>query len=225
VKKFFSACVVLLLVAAGVQGARADLTMDFDDMWDITAPHTSRITIDNSSPVYSGFSAASTFGSTNFTNPSDSTYNTIFQDYQPLGTVHYVEWTCAAPVTLAEFHLFASRDPNYDRWLRQFSQFDLKYWATDHWELIKHLDTDALYGQYDPAQPSYLAVAVSDFTPVTAQTFRYEVVQTGPGGYYDYSGPRVCELDGYASATPIPGAIWLLGSGLLGLASIRRFKK
>ncbi len=46
---------------------------------------------------------------------------------------------------------------------------------------------------------------------------------TGSGGYDFRLSEGVAVLN-QASAVPVPGAVWLLGSGLLGLASIRRRK-
>jgi hypothetical protein len=215
---------VVLFLAAGGTGAFADLNMDYNDMWDVTAPHTDRVTITNSGPVGLIFPADRSFG--HAAGTGDSNYNTIFGDSAAAGTMHYVEWQCQTPVTLAEFHLFASRDWINGHWNRQFSEFNLYYWDNTAWQLIKHLDTDALYGQYDPSIPGFLAVAVNDFAPVSAARFRYEVEQTATSQYnWLWGGPRVCELDGYSSVViPLPGAVWLLGSGLLGLAGLR-FRK
>lgn len=223
-KAAFVLCAALLLLAWGRTGAYAELNMDYNDMWDITAPHTDRVTITASGPGSLIFPAERSFG--HGAGTGDSQYNTIFSDSGSAGTIDYVEWQCQNPVTLGEFHLFASRDWVYEHWNRQFSEFNLYYWDDTAWQLIKHLNTDDLYGQYDPASPNYLAVAVNDFAPVTAQKFRYEVVQTYTSQYgYVWGGPRVCELDGYSSVViPIPGAVWLLGSSLLGLAGFR-FRK
>lgn len=42
------------------------------------------------------------------------------------------------------------------------------------------------------------------------------------GGDMDFIGDRDVEFSGKLAPTPIPGAVWLLGSGLVGLVGIRR---
>jgi hypothetical protein len=44
-------------------------------------------------------------------------------------------------------------------------------------------------------------------------------------GLYPYFYGALAVHDGNVSAVPLPGAVWLLSSGLIGLIGIRRFKK
>jgi len=50
----------------------------------------------------------------------------IFNDGQPAGFVHYVEWQTATPVTVGGFVLFAEGDGPASNNQREFEQFVLK---------------------------------------------------------------------------------------------------
>jgi hypothetical protein len=70
---------------------------------------------------------------------------------------------------------------------------------------------------YSDDYPDFSPPATSDFTITEDGT-----LQT----LFNFSGLVInAQSDPYASEVPIPGAVWLLGSGLIGLAVARRKKR
>ena len=100
---------------------------------------------------------------------------------------------------------------------------------------LSDLEETDLYKPFDPS-------GISDWTDTTAVLEAYG--DSAGGNWFDLSetgldsilyvkledmggGSRGLRLDGFVgvSAVPIPGAIWLLGTGLLGLIGFRRKRK
>jgi len=129
------------------------------------------------------------FGATNILPEVDSL---IFQDNQPDGFSHSLEWHTAAPVTLERFALsaFAGQPPAFQRAFRDFKLF------------ARDMLTHQFVPVYDsPVRTPYPAIAgnyrlyrCANVRPMLAQEFRAEFVQHGEGPFF---GPRVMELDGF----------------------------
>lgn len=128
-------------------------------------------------------------------NASPEPTSTIFQDGQPDGTVHAVEWETASPVTLASMAVFALHD-GVDLPNRRFRNL--------------HVQAREIGGSFVTVynSPILLPYAVdsrelrrcSNLRPIFAQQFRVEVVQEGTNAF---SGPRIMELDGLGLPTRI----------------------
>jgi len=117
--------------------------------------------------------------------------NTIFADSQPKGTVHFIEWQTAAPVTIARFRLWAFED-SPDTNLRSFDHVRLLAFVNNAFSVFYE---DDIASPYDYLAPFLLRA--STIAPVTAQRFRAEFTQHHDPGL---SGPRVIELDGFPEA-------------------------
>ena len=100
------AAVAFLSGLAG-QVKASTLTPSSTDLWDISQGAT----VTGNTPTDGGTSIENMFGGTN-TNLSFpwEHKNTIFADFQPAGTVDWVEWQNAQPVTIKSFALFACED-------------------------------------------------------------------------------------------------------------------
>ena len=129
--------------------------------------------------------------------------STVFEDGEPAGFVHYVEWQTPVPVRVNAFNLFAAGDgPEFDN-QREFSQFVLKAKSSPlatNFDLTLYtlVVTNHPYTFVDPVNA---ALVVANITPVTAQNFRAEFTQYTAGRGFD--GPRVIELDGYGPNPPV----------------------
>jgi len=94
-------------------------------------------------------------------------------------------------------------------------------WTTDNagWIYINDIDT----GFSRPAVEAFLSLANftvnSNFIPgINTLTFKVNNALDEPNP----SGLIVANLSGTGSVVPIPAAVWLLGSGLIGIVGIRR---
>jgi len=111
---------VALLVAATLYTNAQDSTSD--DLWDIS--QGTLITATSGLLGYAG-SPAGFFGQNGQNFFDESTY-TYFLDFQPPGTIHFIEWQTAGDVTVNEIRLFAVGDgPPYNN-QREFATFTLK---------------------------------------------------------------------------------------------------
>ncbi len=128
---------------------------------------------------------------------------TVFEDQQPAGAEHWVEWTTPTEVTVKSFNIVAHHDATVDGSdgninQRGFSAFRLFYgngdgkW-TQFFEYSADPDKDLLYGG-GPFHPESNFLELAFFIdPVTARHFRAVFVQYGDG-----LGPRIDELDAYS---------------------------
>ena len=129
------------------------------------------------------------FGATDVLPEVDSL---LFQDNQPDGFSHSIEWHTAAPVPLDHFALsaFAGQPPTFQRAFRDFKLF------------ARDSGTGQLVSvYYSPVRTPYPVDAgdyrmyrCANVRPIMAQDFRAEFVQHGEGPFF---GPRVMELDGF----------------------------
>jgi hypothetical protein len=107
-------------------------------------------------------------------------------------------------------------------------------------------DAKAAADAINVALTAYAIVEVADTTPITWSSFaRYAVpyqfesgsnyhvassmrssaVWSANEGLVTFGAPFMFAAFTPATSVPIPGAVWLLGSGLIGLIGIRRFRK
>jgi hypothetical protein len=135
---------------------------------------------------------------------------TMFEDGQPVGFEHWVEWKTKNEVTLKSVGLFAAHDPNFLR--RSFSAFKLFVKKNGKWVAVTEYSPSLVYGyggscgpkgcfpppafQYTPG--AVLAACVN-LSPTTGQQFRAVFVQS-VSKLWVFSGPRVLQLDGYPNA-------------------------
>jgi hypothetical protein len=130
------------------------------------------------------------FGATNVLPEVDSL---IFQDNQPDGFSHSLEWHTAAPVTLDHFALsaFAGQPPTFQRAFRDFKLFARDMLTN---QFVPVYDSP-VRTPYPVVGPDYRLYRCANVRPMLAQEFRAEFVQHGEGPFF---GPRVMELDGFA---------------------------
>jgi hypothetical protein len=134
----------------------------------------------------------------------ESTY-TYFMDFAPNDFVHFVEFTTPAPVSIKALRLFAIGDgPDYDN-QREFASFTLKTKSAGS----PNYDVTLL--NYVPTHPyqfldaTTFAIVDAALQQVTGQEFRAEFVQHNSS--WGFNGPRVMELDAFASVPEITPSI------------------
>ncbi len=167
------------LFLAGVDGKRKPecLVERNDDLWEGAV-------VTSNTPLLSS-NANGMFGAQNVSPEATST---IFQDGQPDGTVHAVEWETGSPVTLTSMALFALHD-GIDLPNRRFR--NLRIQAREIGGSFVTVYNSPILLPY--AIDSRELRRCPNVRPILAQQFRLEVVQEGTN---TFSGPRVMELDG-----------------------------
>lgn len=226
-KKIFAATVLSLLFS--YVNCFALLTTD-DDLWDISQGSSVTAT----SGILWNSNQNGMFGGR--ISSSVEPPNTIFLDYQPAGSLHWIEWQTPAEITLRSFNLVAFHDGSpYNMTHRGFNIFNLLSSTNGTtWSQIYTYDTDPdgdlLYGGgINYTNQAALELAVNLGTPTIAKYFRAEFIQTGRG--INGSGPRILELDGYntfldgstggSDPVPEPATMLLFGAGIACLGGLR----
>jgi hypothetical protein len=123
---------------------------------------------------------------------------TYFEDGQPLGFQHWIEWKTRNVVELKSVGLFARHDPPEDGYLyrRAFSKFVLYAQEGKRWVELVQYHPPLPYAQTSKQGISGTSLAVCLPVPPThAQIFKAVFVQAR-NILNQYSGPRVVGLDG-----------------------------
>jgi len=164
-----------------------------NDLWDVSQGTV----VTGSSDILPGYSAAAMFGEFGQNNGFGLTW-TYFNDNQPAGTVHYVEWETPGDVKVGRVRLHAFGDgPSLNNG-REFNQVTIKAKSADS------SDYDITVLTFTPSHPyTYIdaasALIVDELIPaVTSRSFRAEFVQYQAGNGWD--GPRIVEMDAF----PVP---------------------
>jgi len=110
------------------------------------------------------------------------------------GTVHFVEWSTTAPVTLAGINLHAIGDLPTSPERRTLKHFLLQAKVGDAFQTVYESDIAVPYTFLDGQTGLVISAPV---TPIAAQEFRAEFTQNLSGQFY---GPRVVELDAFPDA-------------------------
>ncbi len=165
------------------------------DLWDIAQGGQVTRTSGTRSPG----TPTSMFGNFGHAGTSQNEY-TLFADFMPAGTIHFIEWKAAQPMILEKFHLFAAGDgPTYLN-QREFSRFTLlakSLGSSIFDQVIFSFQPDHPYVWTDPANAALLEEVVHT---TAAQEFRAEFTQFNSG--WGFEGPRVVELDGLGVFVP-----------------------
>jgi hypothetical protein len=224
-KLLFTAMLSMLFMTFSTLTANARL-VNYTDLWDVIQ---GTVVTDSSGALLGSWSSdpRNMFGGTYGSGPADLTNNTIFQDHQPAGYVHWVNWSTSAPVTLQSFNLVAGHD--YDSGLNPYGEYrDINYRGISRFRLFWGDGSGTWTLLYDhtvnPVQdqgghPTYGGGAnytglgyleLSANVPLTtAQYFRAEFTQYGSGSnlFGDAQGPRILELDGYGPDSAGPDSV------------------
>ena len=180
----------LILFVGIAPGFSADPQSSTDDLRDLKQGAV----VTGSSAITSGFDARDILGGL-FGTVDDG--QCIFLDNQGTGFVHYIEWQTAAPVTVGGFALFAEGDGPASNNQREFEQFVLRAKSSPGaagYDLTL-FTYDVAGHPYEFVDPTNRIVMLTNFTPVTAASFRAEFVQHTSGTGFE--APRIWELDGY----------------------------
>lgn len=140
------------------------------------------------------FAPENAFGAKVPTVPGNPIYDFIFQDGQPSGFVHFVEWRTPAPVTIKSFRLFAQGDGSFNDNGREFERFVLKSKSVGSDSFNNVLYDFTTKHPYTFLNEDQRLVLAANVKGIVAQEFRAEFTDRGNRFF---SGPRVIELDGF----------------------------
>ncbi len=141
------------------------------------------------------------FGGNLSITSSGESGSVIFQDSQPDGFTHFIEWETPAPVSIRAFGLIASHDAAIFGFQRAFRSFKLyaRRDASEPFTLLYAENIPVPYGQGPFSCMLYLFRNLE--SPLLARQFRAEFVQNGQGPWH---GPRAIELYGFAAPLNLP---------------------
>lgn len=208
-KKLIAICIITLTLAALSNIASAVPVTN--DLWDTDEGAT--VTASSGTRNW----ASNMFG----TNGGGyDAYVTLFNDGQPAGTEHWVQWRTADTVTLGSFKLYAAHDGAGGPWGdygRSFDHFSLfaKDLGTGVFTLIYETAIAVPY-EFIGGETGFLAQHTFA-APIIAQDFKAIFRQHGAVTWAE--GPRIIELDGFV---PEPATVCLLGLGALSLIRRKR---
>jgi len=126
------------------------------------------------------------------------------------GTAAFVDIDLGASYNITSFIVQADDNDSYR----------VSYWHNDNWVSAWEVPNYDAYGWGLQTRPNPDNNSERYFLPTVRGTDKLRFTATGGDGSYSVS-----ELQAYGAPVPLPGAVWLLGSGLLGLAGWRRFRK
>jgi len=126
------------------------------------------------------------------------------------GTAAFVDIDLGASYNITSFIVQADDNDSYR----------VSYWHNDNWVSAWEVPNYDAYGWGLQTRPNPDNNSERYFLPTVISTDKLRFTATGGDGSYSVS-----ELQAYGAPVPLPGAVWLLGSGLLGLAGWRRFRK
>ena len=202
-----------LVIIFALSGQANALLMSSNDLWDVSQGTI----VTESSPVLDGSNIRNMFGDSQ--GWIEAGYDvTLFSDNYYAGYTHYVEWQTITPVTVRSFNLVAGHDGDtiYNANQRGFSKFTLFAESGSDWvKLYEYYPTNP-YGGGDNYSHWCFLELYAVVPEVTAQNFRAEFVQYGDS-IPSAMGPRIEELDGYATIIPEPAPLLLFTLGGLAL--------
>jgi hypothetical protein len=159
-------------------------------VWDVARS----IRIVSHSPLYPGCRPEDLFGSLLSSVGTPETGSAIFDDSQPDGFVHFIEWETSTPVTVRSFGIIGGHETALNGFIRAFRGFRL-YAQRERDTGYSLLHDERVPVPYGSGYCGSLLVRFWNLpTAVTAHRFRVEFVQNGSGTYH---GARVVELYGF----------------------------
>jgi hypothetical protein len=181
----------------------------YNDLWDVS---NGTVVTGNSQLCESAYKAKDIFGATSFSYEAGSV---LFADGYAPPYIHWVEWQTPTVVTVKAFNLFAGEDyfSDEDCLRRTFSRIRLYEWDGSNW--VNFFDAAPIMPYYVPV-PGSMPMPFSIILPETVSSNRWRVEFDQQiwweGGYY---GPRIAELDAFATPEPMSMFLFCLGGLLL----------
>lgn len=189
----------LVAAFAALSAPHASAAAVYTDPWDISQGAT----VLNHSGTYGEIS--NMFGNNLSVPHSGEQGFTLFQDWQPQGTVHWVEWQTLTTIPLTGYVLNLFGDETQFVGNRGISEFRLfgRLSESDAWQLL-----DTFIPPVQPYQGHF--EHTGSFPEIELSQFRAEFVQLSN---LPIGGPRVVELD--AIVVPEPSSLLMaIGSSL-----------
>jgi len=141
------------------------------------------------------------FGGNLSVTSTGETGSAIFNDSQPDGFTHFIEWETPSLVTIRAFGLIATHDSANSVFQRAFRSFRL-YGRRDDSEQFTLVYAENIPVPYGQGPFSCMLFLFRNLeTPVSARQFRAEFVQNGSGPWH---GPRATELYGFGAPLNVP---------------------